>query len=168
MPIRFTPCGLHVIIMWHCTIANYCCACAWYAKMVGCHDNHMTSLRIYNEEKFAYYNLALVGKNVHACTFWSYSCFICILSAFIGNFLLNNGVDKWTIWIMGKFKGIFGPGLIITLELYRSFKLLKQTSISAYSYHNPGSNHWPSYLEACISYGNLIHTIICCPNNSLF
>ena len=37
-------------------------------------------------------NIALFGQNV-SCTFWSYSCFICIFLSTIGNFLLNNGVD---------------------------------------------------------------------------
>ena len=47
-PIRFTPCGLHVTIMWHrpIDIANYCCM--WellmhcHAKTMRCHDDHMT------------------------------------------------------------------------------------------------------------------------------
>ena len=45
-PIRFTPCGIHVIIMWHCAMAIHCCA--WerlmpcHAKTMRRHANHMT------------------------------------------------------------------------------------------------------------------------------
>ena len=31
-PIRFSPCGLHVIIMWYHTISNYCCVCVAMPK----------------------------------------------------------------------------------------------------------------------------------------
>ena len=38
-PIKFVPCSLHVINMWHHAIANYCCAWEWW---MHCHDNDMT------------------------------------------------------------------------------------------------------------------------------
>ena len=37
-PIRFTPCGLHVIIMWHCAMAI--CCCAW-ERLMRCNAKTM-------------------------------------------------------------------------------------------------------------------------------
>ena len=53
------------------------------------------SLRTYNKDKIFVYSSTCWPKCT--CKFWSYLCFICICQLFlriIGNFLLNNGVDK--------------------------------------------------------------------------
>ena len=72
------------------------------------------------------YNPALVGQNVHVNSGHIRFIKFCILSVFlriIGNFLLNNGIDMWKIiiWIMGEFKGIFGPGLVSYIVVLQKF-----------------------------------------------
>ena len=64
-PIRVVPCSLHVIIMWYCTIARYCCS--WerlmhcYAKMMRCHDSHMTSCILCAQD---------VYQTLSSCAWW--------------------------------------------------------------------------------------------------
>ena len=108
-----TQCVLKLCIMWHESTIKW--------------RKHLSKQLRYSSSRRSFWGVLKVSlapeltiKIMWSSTYWPkvhvYSGHIHAFVWIIGNFLLNNGVDKWRliIWIMGKFNGIFGPGLLGT------------------------------------------------------